>query len=71
MAIVSEDRSCLFSLCAWQNRGNKNMGWVGLGWVVEDTVTAYEKFQHSTFLPSSKKFKFPFSGNFTRVIQFS
>ena len=44
------------------------MGW---GWVVEDTVTAYEKFQHSTFLPSSKKFKFPFSGNFTRVIQFS
>ena len=44
------------------------MGW---GWVVEDTVTAYEKFQHSTFLPSSKKFKFPFSGNFTRVIHFS
>ena len=41
MAIISEDRSCLSSLYERQNRRNKKMGW---GWVVEDTVTAYEKF---------------------------
>ena len=42
-----------------------------MGWVVEDTVTTYEKFQHSTFPPSSKKLNFHFLENFTRVIQFS